>query len=365
MRYRMYWNGQIGTNMLQQLFKFNKTDRIWHLPVVAGLCVGIPLLFGLLYNDIEAGKLASIGALVILYIQSNTLVNRMMILMVCGFGFIFSFAIGIVFSFSTWLTPVILGLYTFGVHYSLNRLELTRPPGNFFFIMVASIAIALPHNSADITSNIGSFSIGVMVACTIGLFYSILVLREVTDKPDVMVIQKNVYVNITESIIFGAIVGLAMLVAILLKLENPYWVPTSCMAVMQGITTKHIWARAAQRVLGTFVGLGLTWFILQFNITALGICVSILLLQIIVEFLVVRNYGIAVIFITMLTIFLAEPNISLIGEPDQLITTRFFDILIGSSIGAIGGWMLYHEQIHFFTKRQIKKTRIFLKRSKS
>lgn len=288
-----------------------------------------------------------------------------MILMVCGFGFIFSFSIGVVFSFNTWLTPLILGLYTFGVHYSLIRLELIRPPGNFFFLMVASIAIALPHNSTDIASNIGNFSIGVMIACTIGLFYSILVLRGVTNKPDVVVIQKNVYVNITESAIFGAIVGLALLVAILLELENPYWVPTSCLAVMQGITTKHVWTRAAQRVLGTFIGLGFTWFILQMNMTALGICISILVLQIIVEFLVVRNYAIAAIFITMLTIFLAEPNVSLIGEPNQLIATRFFDILIGSSIGAIGGWMLYHESIHFFTKRQIKKTRIFLNRHKS
>lgn len=301
----------------------------------------------------------------ILYIQSNKLVNRMMILMVCGFGFIFSFSIGIVFSFSTWLTPLMLGLYTFGVHYSLNRLELTRPPGNFFFIMVASIAIALPHNSEDIASSIGSFSIGVMIAVMIGLFYSILVLRGVTNKPDVLVIQKNIYVNITESIIFGAIVGLALLVAIFLELENPYWVPTSCMAVMQGVTTKHVWTRAAQRILGTFVGLGLTWLILQMNITALWICVSILLLQIIVEFLIVRNYAITVIFISMLTIFLAEPNISLIGEPDQLIATRFFDILIGSTIGAIGGWMLYHQQIHFFTKSQIKKTKVFLKKYKS
>ncbi len=352
-------------NIFQQLFKFNKTDRAWHLPVVAGLCVGIPLLLGLLNDNIEAGKLASIGALVILYIQSNKLVNRMMILMVCGFGFIFSFAFGVVFSFNTWLTPLMLGLYTFGVHYSLIRLELTRPPGNFFFIMVASIAIALPHNSADIATTIGNFSIGVMIACTIGLLYSILVLRGVTNKTDVVVIQKNMYVNITESIIFGAIIGLALLVAFLLELENPYWVPTSCMAVMQGITTKHVWTRAAQRVLGTFIGLGLTWFILQINITALGICVSILLLQIIVEFLVVRNYAIAAIFITMLTIFLAEPNVSLIGEPNQLIATRFFDILIGSSIGGIGGWMLYHEQIHFFTKRQLKKVGIFLKKNKS
>lgn len=177
-----------------------------------------------------------------------------------------------------------------------------------------------------------------------------------------MLIQKNIYVNITESIIYGAVVGIALLVAILLELENPYWVPTSCMAVMQGVTTKHIWTRAAQRVLGTFVGLGLTWFVLQLHMTALSICISILLLQIIVEFLVVRNYGIAVVFISMLTIFLAEPNISLIGDADQLISTRFFDILIGSSIGAFGGWMLYNEQIHFFTKKQIKKTKVLLRK---
>ncbi|MBN8860233.1 MAG: FUSC family protein [Sphingobacteriales bacterium] len=348
--------------MWKQLFKFNKTDRAWHLPVVAGFSIAVPLLLGLLYNNIEAGKLASIGALVILYIQSNRLVNRMMILMVCGFGFIFSFAVGVVFSFSVWLTPLMLALYTFGVHYSLNHLELTRPPGSFFFIMVASIAISLPHNPTEIAHSIGNFSIGVMIACMIGLFYSILVLRDFTDKPDVIVVKKNAYVNITESIIFGIMVGLSLLAAILLKLENPYWVPISCMAVMQGGTTRHIWTRAMQRILGTFIGLGLTWFILQMNITTLGICISILLLQTIVEFLVVRNYGIAVVFISMLTIFLAEANMSLMENPNHLIATRFLDILIGSIIGAAGGWMLYHEQIHFFTKKQLLKTKVIMKR---
>lgn len=352
-------------NMWQHLFKFNKTERAWHLPVVAGLCVGIPLLAGLLYHNIEAGKLASIGALVILHIQSNKLVNRMMILIICGFGFIFSFTIGVVFSSNALLAPIILALYTFGVHNSLHRLKLTRPPGNFFFIMIASIAISMPYNPSGISSSIGNFALGVMIACTIGLLYSIIVLRGVSSKADVMVIQKSEYVNITESIIFGFMVGAALLIAILLKLENPYWVPTSCMAVMQGVTTKHIWTRAAQRILGTFLGLGLTWLILQMKVTALGICISVMILQIIIEFLVVRNYGIAAIFITMLTIFLAEPNASLVREPDHLMTARFFDILTGSLIGAIGGWLLYHERIHFFTKKQMKKTRVILKKYKS
>lgn len=350
--------------MWQQVFKFKKTDRVWHLPIVAGLCVGIPLLIGFLYDNMEGGKLASIGALVILHIQSNRLVNRMMVLMICGFGFIFSFTVGVLFSFNVWVAAIILALYTFGVHYSLHRLELNRPPGSFFFIMIASIAISSPHNLPQISGNIGNFAMGVMVACVIGLLYSLIVLRGIGDRPDVMFIAKNEYISITESIIFGGMVGISFLIAILLNLENPYWVPTSCMAVMQGVTTKHVWTRAAQRVLGTFIGLGLTWLILQMNITVLGICICILLLQIVIEFLVVRNYAIAAVFITMLTIFLAEPNMSLVGDPNHLMATRFFDILIGSAIGAIGGWMLYHEHIHFFTKKQIRKTKIVWRKYK-
>lgn len=350
--------------MWEQLFKFNNTDRAWHLPVVAGICVAVPLAVGLLVNDVGAGKLASIGALVILHMQSNKLVNRMMILMVCGFGFIFSFATGVVFSFNIWLTPFILTIFIFGIHYSLNRLELTQPPGNFFFIMVASIAISQPHSYTQIAGSIGNFSIGVMIACTIGLFYSMLVLRTESDKPDTIVVQKNSYVNITESMIFGVVGGLSLLAGILLKLENPYWVPISCIAVMQGVNATHVWTRAAQRILGTFIGLGLTWLILQMNINALGICVSILVLQTIVEFLVVRNYGIAAVFITMLTIFLAEPNMSLISDSTHLMTARFLDILIGSIMGAAGGWLLYHERVHFFTKKQLLKTKVIIGRSR-
>ena len=86
------------------------------------------------------------------------------------------------------------------------------------------------------------------------------------------------------------------------------------------------------------------------NVTILSICISILILQIIIEFLVVRNYALAAVFITILTIFLAEPNVDLVEEPNRLIAARFFDILIGSLIGVIGGWMLYHDRSIFSQK---------------
>ncbi len=349
--------------MLKQLFAFRETKRAWHLPVVAGLCVGIPLLLGFKFDDMDAGRLASLGALVILYLQSDNLANRMMILTVCGFGFIFSYTIGAVVAHWFWLSPLILGVYTFAVHYGLFRLNLNKPPGNFFFIMTASMAIVQPQNIENITKNIGNVAFGVMIACLIGMVYSLITLKNpMKEERRSVVFYSNKYTNITESIIFGTTVGVSLLIANLFQMPKPYWVPISCMAVMQGISTSHVWARAIQRVGGTFIGLFLVWTILQFNITVLGICLCIMILQIIVEFLVVRNYALAVIFISMLTIFIAEPSNHLILNAGNLIEARLADTVVGSIIGALGGWMLYHERIHFYTKKQVRKSQILFRK---
>lgn len=110
------------------------------------------------------------------------------------------------------------------------------------------------------------------------------------------------------------------------------------------------------------IGLGLAWLVLWFPLTIWQVCLFIILLQTIVEFFVVRNYGIAAVFITMLTIFLAEPNISLTAHSDSLIKARLLDTVIGSFIGGIGGWLLYHEKTHFYTKKQIVLTKTRMRR---
>lgn len=349
--------------VIKQLFSLRKTNRPWHLPAVAGLCVGIPLLLGLYLDDIEAGKLASVGALVILYIQRQVLTDRLMALMVCSFGFILSYAIGSIFSFGFFLPPLILGLYTFAAHFSLHKLGLDRPPGNFFFIMVASMAIATPKEVSDIAIGVGNLALGVIIACVIGLFYSLLNLPKGNKGEKNTLLQQNPYSNFTESIILGITVGASLLVAKLLHMKNPYWIPISCMAVMQGISTTHVWERALQRVLGTVVGLALTGLVLQLPLTVWHVCLCILILQIIIEFFVVRNYAIAAVFITMLTVFLAEPNIALTQHSTSLIETRMVDTLLGSAIGALGGWMLYHEKLHQVTKLQIRRTRTLVKKA--
>lgn len=40
------------------------------------------------------------------------------------------------------------------------------------------------------------------------------------------------------------------------------------------------------------------------------------------------------------------------------------DIFIGSVIGIIGGWILYHEQIHFYTRLQVRRSKVLMKNRK-
>jgi hypothetical protein len=350
--------------MLKQLFEFKQTDRKWHLPVLAGLCVGIPVIAGYYTGNMQDGKLASMAGLVILYIQSQSIARRMIVLMACSFGIMVSFAVGVLFGFHPYIASLILGIFAFMVHLALYYLKMVRPPGNFFFIMVASVAISMPHDLATVPHKIGLVGMGTMLSCTLGLVYSLVTLKKSQPANEVITVSKNQYVNFIESLTFGFIVGLSLLIAYLLKLETPYWVPTSCAAVMQGISVQHIWQRSVQRIVGTFIGLIFSWIILLLNPSLLTICISIILLQTIVEFLVVRNYGIAVIFITVLTIFLAESGTALTVDPTTLITARFFDILTGSIVGALGGWLLYNEKLHYLATRQIRKTRITMARRK-
>lgn len=338
--------------MLKDIFVIKKSDRPWHLPIVAGVCIGIPLLAGYFTGHIIEGKLASLAGLVILYIQSFNLAKRMITLMACSFGIICSFALGSVFSYNPFIAPVALGFFAFMVHLALYYLRLSKPPGNFFFIMIASVAICMPFNAETIFRNTGLVSIGAMTACFIGFVYSLLTLKPGQQTPQFTAPEKTRRANLIEAVTFGVFIGLSLFLGQIFKLENPYWIPTSCAAVMQGASTTHVLSKSLQRIVGTFIGLLTTWALLSFKPALLAICISIIILQIIIEFLVVRNYGLAAIFITALTIFMAESSASLASNPGQLFLARFIDILIGSSLGAIGGWVLHNEHIHYYASDQ-------------
>ncbi len=352
---------QVIQRELKLLFQLKKTERLWHIPVLASLSTGLPLLFGYSIGRLDYGILACIGGLVILYLPSTSLEHRMLTLLSCAFGFILSFTIGIAFSFNVYLSAVVLGLYAFGVNWVTNYFRL-QSPGNFFFIMVASMASCMPFDLIHIPTKIGLIGLGTMVACVFALIYSIYITRKYPGKLQSLPFRKRNYTSITESMTIGLFISVSLLTGHFFKLENPYWLPISCLAIMQGVNLVNVWQRGFHRIAGTFIGMGLSWLFLQLNLTPLTVCISILLLQFVIEMLVVRHYALAVIFITPMTIFLAEMGRNMKVNPNELISARLLDIVIGSLIGVLGGWILHNQQLHRNAERQIRKTRIALLR---
>lgn len=349
----------------KQLFSFKKTERKWHVALLATLCVGIPIFAGYFLNNIQNGVFACLSGLVILYLPSaGSLSNRMMTILICSFGFMVSFVFGLIFSFNPYVAFVAFGVYSAVIHWIIRYYRLP-PPGNFFFIMITAMAICQPYSIETIPFKTGLIGLGTMLSCILAFIYVLWQIRrnhQQKDQKTFVLSNPNSDADLVEALILGVFMALALAIGQIMGFRNPYWIPISCLAVMQGASLYHVWQRSVQRILGTFIGLGLCWLILVFNHTELSFCISIVLLQFIVELLIVRNYTLAVLFITPLTILLADVANPLIQDPDTFITLRFYEIAIGSVLGAIGGWFIHKEKIRFWTIQEVRRIRVGMKR---
>lgn len=139
---------------------------------------------------------------------------------------------------------------------------------------------------------------------------------------------------------YGIMIAAAAVVAYSLDLHRSYWVPLSCSAVMLGTTVLGTMHRALQRTVGTIIGLLIGGCILSFRPEGIYIALLMGTLQFIIELIYLRNYAIAVMFITPSSLLLAESS-----HPDLAISyfmsARIVDILIGSAIGLAGVYLLW------------------------
>lgn len=343
---------------LKLLIALKDSSRTWHIPLLTAISVGTPLLIGLYFENLASGLIAGLGGIVILYLPSKgSLTNKISTILISAFGFIISFAIGQLFSFNHISSVIAFGIFSTIVHWIILYYK-TAPPKSFFFIFIASISISQSFNLNNIPAKVGLISLGLMFSSILALGYLVYLStttnseEQTNTKP---ILKINNYADFWEAIITGAFMALSLMLGYLLNMDNPYWIPVSAAAVMQGASRYHIWQRTFHRILGTFLGLGLTWGLLSISNSIIILCFFIIILQLIVELLIVKNYAIAVIFITPLAIFLSEAANPIISNPNILITLRFQEIIIGSIIGALGGWILYKEKVRYATIKGLKK----------
>jgi uncharacterized membrane protein YccC len=340
---------------LKQLLALKKANRPWHVPFMASLCVGIPALLGAYFGRLDLGLIGCLGSMVFLYIRPTSIPHRMATMVVCSFGFSVCFALGLSVGFSHWLGAAVLAFVALLAAF-ITRLYAMPPPASFFFILVTVMGITLPFDLMALPMRVGLMALGGILSCLMVFFYSLWAIRRVAVIVPEVQQEQRTSVLVMEAAVIGVFVGGSYLIALLLGLHNPYWVPISAAAIMQGVSFRMVWQRKIHRIVGTVIGMSLAWGIFKLPLNAWEMVAVIVVLNFIVEFLVVRNYGLAVIFITPLTVLFAEASPVKIS-PDVLLDARLFDIILGSFIGFIGGWVLYQPALfewcynRFFTQK--------------
>lgn len=190
---------------------------------------------------------------------------------------------------------------------------------------------------------VGLLGMGTLLAALIAFLYSLYVLRLQAPKPVEPLPPASFDYVVFDSILIGVFVGLSLALAQLLHLEKAYWVPVSCLAVIQGASLRAVWDKQLHRVIGTGIGLLVAWGMLLMPLDKWSVPLMMMALCFVVETAVVRHYAFAAIFITPLTILLAEAATLGQGSASALIEARFYDTVLGCLVGLLGAVCLHNE----------------------
>lgn len=325
----------------RDLIEVKSSDRSWEMPLAAALSSGIPLFVGAYFGRMDYGLMASLGGMVFLSMPNSPLQHRMMMMLAASFGMVASFAVGAITQFWPALTVAALALIAMVVN-MVARCYRLGPPGSLFFIMAAAIAAYTPGTVEQVPLRVGMVAMGCLVACLVAFVYALYMTRVAPPPPAPDLPAPTFDFVVYDSVIIGLFVGLALLIAALLQLPRPYWVPVSCLAILQSVNMRAAWSRQWHRILGTAVGLLLAWALLSLPLTLWSMCAVMVCLSFGIEMLIVRHYGGAAALITPLTIFLAEAAHLGQSDPTPVIRARFVDTVVGVFIGVLGALLIHN-----------------------
>ncbi|MGA5068214.1 FUSC family protein [Streptomyces exfoliatus] len=136
--------------------------------------------------------------------------------------------------------------------------------------------------------------------------------------------------------------GLAGGAALLLGLGHGYWAAISAAAVLHSINVRTAAQRAVQRTLGTMAGLMLALGVLAARPEAVVLVLVIVLLEFLLEYVVARNYGLGVVFLTPLALLLTD--LTAPSPTGDLVQDRALSSLLGVGIALVCALVVVHDR---------------------
>ncbi|WSA80687.1 FUSC family protein [Streptomyces sp. NBC_01799] len=149
--------------------------------------------------------------------------------------------------------------------------------------------------------------------------------------------------------------GLAGGMALLLGLGHGYWAAISAAAVLHSINVRTAAQRAVQRTLGTVAGLMLALGVLAARPDPVVLVLVIVLLEFMLEYVVARNYGLGVVFLTPLALLLSD--LASPSPAGALVQDRALSSFLGIVIGLGCALLVVHDHAAVRAERALAACR--------
>ncbi|MFE6855176.1 FUSC family protein, partial [Streptomyces sp. NPDC057674] len=128
----------------------------------------------------------------------------------------------------------------------------------------------------------------------------------------------------------------------LFGLGHGYWAAISAAAVLHSVNVRTAAQRAVQRTLGTMAGLLIALGVLAVRPEPVVLVLVIVLLEFLLEYVVARNYGLGVVFLTPLALLLTD--LAVPSPAGDLVQDRALSSLLGVGIALVCALVVVHDR---------------------
>lgn len=326
---------------IRSLFELRPSPVRWPIALQAAVAIGIPTVGFALAGRSDLGLLASTGGFLALYLAGRSRRDRAAKLPLIALGLVASAALGVLASGG--LLTSLIAVFVIAVVSATLCLGLSvGPPGALFFVLIGGVATHLAGPTDIGGAGIDGGLIVGLLALGCAISYMVVLgplLRPAVRRRDAALHETHVPMrfvmdDISRVILLRLVLASAIAVAVSAPLGLPraYWVILTVVVILQnGHTVRLSALRGVHRVLGTFVGLAVFALIALFAPEGLWLAFVLMALQFVVEMVVIRNYGLALVFITPLALLISTQG----GHVDEIIADRVVDTLIGTAIAML------------------------------
>jgi hypothetical protein len=313
--------------------------RVDHIPafrIAVGLA--IPLVVLLLAGRIEWAMYVGFGAFTGIYsryeptrtrFRRQSLAGAMLVLCVTLGAGLAQLGEVLPQAAASWLIIVVAALVAGGsaVFVTANGLK----PGGAIFPVFATAAVA----SAPVAAPF--WGAGLIAAAVAGLCVVLGLLGPWAGErhPDVVLGRDHELVTSrelgTEFVRYTAAALVAGALGLLSGLPFPYWAQVAAVAPLAPPGHGARIEKAVHRLVGTTLGVGVTAFLLSFPAEPWQLVVWVVVLQFLAEMFVLRNYSLALLFITPLALLMVQ-----LGHPQPvgpILEARVLETAIGVVVG--------------------------------